>query len=647
MKRTSKNIFWVFILLFLVNPLILITLKSERSINGNYSITKLVKNIEKTTESLKVSNGASNFSKCNLTVIFHESTSSVDGNLTIDFYNNDPKNFTRLPFHLYLSGMVYDTRPGSITIVDVFKYGNFSKKLSYTVFSNDQLMWVNLSKPLEPNQRVKFIIQFNAILPDGGYDRANSHGMDIDNSRIYKFSGFYPIPCVYDQEDMWNTDPYLYTGDPFYFDMAYYNLFIKAPEEMKIAATGKLVNRFKEGSNILYHFDPIHPVREVTFSASKYFIVETKKVRNVNLSVFYLPKSYIWEDDAIEFAENALDLFNTTFGEYPYPSLNIVEEYTAFGGMEYPCQIYATEAIDDWSYPLDYKKLILEKVIVHEICHQWWYNLIGNDEIDYGFLDEGLTCWSTDYYGEVFYSDWTHFQYTPYIQLVRTYYSENQKPSKINQSIYEFISTETDYVFVAYTKAPLIFEILRGYIGTESFLNSLKAFYENYKYDHVNLKILQNTFENTTGKSLKWFFKPLFNNYYLPKYTFTDVSFNENSNLLTLSIIDTFESLNPFIYSQKIPLRILNAQNQILYSEIIWVNGTTTLNITLTGKPSLIRLIYDNNVLVQIEDTGVTSLDYRLFAPERIPGFNFKLILFIFTMFSIIIFVKRKIKIKE
>jgi aminopeptidase N len=61
------------------------------------------------------------------------------------------------------------------------------------------------------------------------------------------------------------------------------------------------------------------------------------------------------------------------------------------------------------NYPLSVKKQILEKTIAHESCHQWWYNLVGNDEIDYLFLDEGLTCWSTDYYGEHYYGNWEHF----------------------------------------------------------------------------------------------------------------------------------------------------------------------------------------------------------------------------------------------
>jgi len=42
-------------------------------------------------------------------------------------------------------------------------------------------------------------------------------------------------------------------------------------------------------------------------------------------------------------AENALILFNNTFGTYPYPTLNVVEEYTDYGGMEYPLQVYISD----------------------------------------------------------------------------------------------------------------------------------------------------------------------------------------------------------------------------------------------------------------------------------------------------------------
>ncbi|MEJ2277379.1 MAG: M1 family metallopeptidase [Candidatus Lokiarchaeota archaeon] len=555
----------------------------------------------------------SSFSKCNLTVVFSETTSSVEGNLTVDFYNNDPHNFTRIPFHLYLSGMMYDSRKGSITILDVFELGNFSQKLSYTVYNNQQLLWINLLETLQPYARVKFVISFISVLPDGGYDRANSYGSDYSNSRIYKFASFYPIPCVYDKEDQWNTDPYLHTGDPFYFDMAYYNLFIKASKDMIIAATGKLIERKEVGTIYLYHFDPIYPVREVTFSASKDFIVETTLLKGINVSVYYLPKSSeIWQGDALKYVKRALSLYNSTFGEYPYPTLNIVEEYTIFGGMEYPCQVYATEAIDTWGYPLGYKKGYLEKVIAHESCHQWWYNLIGNDEVDYGFLDEGLTCWSTDYYGEHYYADWEHFQLTPYIDEVRTNYIETGQPSRINQTVYECASTNTDYYFVSYHKAPLIFELLRDYVGSEHYLKSLKTYFKTFEFEIVDLRDLQNVFENVTGSDLDWFFYPMFDNLYLPKYSFQSPNYNHASGRLTVSIYDKFESLNPYSYSQKVPFQVLNAQDQIIFSENIWINGTTIVNISLNETPKLIKLLYNDYKLVQLDYPEQTSLSLTL-----------------------------------
>ena len=208
----------------------------------------------------ETSNLGSGYSNLTLSIVFDDTTSSVEGNLTVDFYNNDPHNFTRIPFHLYLSGMVYESRSGSITILNVTDFANPNIALPFEVIDNE-VLWVNLSETLEPMMRVQFIISFTAIIPDGGMDRANSHGADFDQSRIYKFAHFYPIPCVHDRFDGWNTDPYLSTGDPFYFDMAYYQFYIEAPNSMVIAATGKLMSKTNKGATNLYHYDPLYPVR--------------------------------------------------------------------------------------------------------------------------------------------------------------------------------------------------------------------------------------------------------------------------------------------------------------------------------------------------------------------------------------------------
>ena len=604
--------------------------------------------VEKVKDYPKLAQVSGNFSRYNLSVIMDEASSSVKGNLTVNFYNDDSVNYTRIPFHIYLSGMDYDTRPGLIEIVNVTDLDNPNIAIPFEVYSNQQIMWVNLTANLEPQKRAEFIIQFNATLPDGGIDRANSHGSDADQSRIYKFASFYPIPCVYDSEDGWNTDSYLTTGDPFYFDMAYYNFFIDAPNGMIIAATGNLEEKLENGATIWYHFNPIYPVREVTFSASQYFQVQSKISNGVNVSTYFLLNDdYLWKNSALNHAEDALNLFNNTFGTYPYPTLNVVEEYTIFGGMEYPNQVYISESIDSWGYPLDVERRLLEKIIAHEICHQWWYNLVGNDEIDVGFLDEGLTCWSTDYYGEYYHGDWEYFQYTRYIDEVRVYYANNGFSSKINQTVYECIATDTDFNYIAYKKAPLVFEKLRQTIGLTAFLEGLKLYFERHQFEIVILSDIQLAFEDVVGQSLDWFFFPWFDNFLLPNYSITRNIYNSETQNLDITVIDLNEPLNDYNYSQQVPLYVYDILNSLIFSQTVWINGTTELSFNISHQPYRVSLIYINYVLVQLTDEFDLSLDSLVQnGDQAIPGYemSFFLLLSLILIGFVIVDYRRKIK---
>ncbi len=593
-------------------------------------------------EILKLLLNDEEFSHYNLSVLLNELTSTLTGVLKVDFYNNDPVNFTKIPFHIYLSGMAFISRPGIIDILSVNKLDSSKTPLTYDEYPANQTMWVHLNSTLEPLQRVQFEIHFDATLPDGGIDRSNSHGSDSDQSRIYKCAGFYPTPCVYDIYDGWNTDPYLWVGDPFYYDMAYYDFYVTLPNGMVVAATGELVQKIDSGLNTTYYFDPIQPVREVTFSASRYFYYDSDIVNGVNVTSYYLPKSqYLWENYAINSASQALVLFNETFGEYPYPTFNLVEEYTHHGGMEYPCQVYITESLAVWDYPLFW----LENIIVHETGHQWWYNLVGNDEVDWGFLDEGLVCWSTSYFGEINHGNWEYYQYPPYIDTVRTYYTFGGLSSKINASVYEAVNASS-YYYTAYTKAPLIFEKLRRTVGNTIFLTGLKLFFTQKVYKIALLSDLQQAMESVYGSSLDWFFFPWFDNLYLPKYNILECVYDGNREILQLTINDLNEPLNDYNYSQQVQFLIYDS-NGLTYDEWIWINGTTTLNITLINNPIRVRLEYGDEVLVQLYSEIDTYLEKVLEKQVLISGYEISIVLLFCLVPLVYLIYKSSIKQKK
>jgi len=568
----------------------------------------------------KMAFNEANYSRYDLSIVFDESTSSVEGNLTVDFYNNDPVNFTEIPFHLYLFGMLNTSRPGEIKILNVSKLGNPNAALLFNISIENHIMWVKLDKTLEAYQRSQFVISFNATIPDS-WDRANSYGEDWDHSRIFTFSSFYPLPCVYDKFDGWNTDKYSLEGDPFYYDMAYYNFSIEVPNGMVIVATGKLIEKRYKGLTTVYRFDPIYPVREVTFSASRWFQVESSLINGVNISTYFLPKdTLVWSNFALNCSINAIKLFNESFGPYPYPTLNIVEWYSFFGGMEYPCQVYIAENYARKSNP----QPKIEKAIAHEIAHQWWYNLVGNDEVDWGFLDESLASWSQYYYNEKYYPNWNYFQNTSDLDYVRNFHANTGKASKINQSIYEYIASNSSWVHAQYYQAPVILEKLRRIIGNETFISGLKVFFFGYRFKIALLSDLQQSFEQASGKTLDWFFFPWFDNPYIPKYNLSNCLYRVSQNVLTITITDLNEPMNEYKYSQQVPLSVYDSIGNILYNEWIWINSTTIISIPTTTTPYNVCLWYDNDVLVQLESSDVFSIEKTvdiIFPPE--PPCNF------------------------
>ena len=209
-----------------------------------------------------------NLSSIDLSLYLNESDAIVLGNMTVDFYNSEPVAFSSIPFHLYLSGMYAEGRLGYIDILNVTALTPSPVPLTFDVYSIDQLMWVHLDEDLQPDTSVLLEIEFESVLPTNSSDRGGVSGTDIDSSKLFEFASAYPIPCVYDEYDGWNTDPYLEIGDPFYLDMAYYTMNLTLPNAMKVAATGELLGVDVGVTDTTYHYTPTIPVREVTFCAS-------------------------------------------------------------------------------------------------------------------------------------------------------------------------------------------------------------------------------------------------------------------------------------------------------------------------------------------------------------------------------------------
>jgi hypothetical protein len=465
-------------------------------------------------------------------------------------------------------------------------------------------MWVSLPDELEPSERITLSICFTTILPDGGLDRAGVFGNIENQSLVYLFASCYPIPCVYDTENGWDTNPYLRIGDPTYYDAVYYDLIVELPEDMIIAATGILYSTQLNTNTKKYHFKSEFPVREITFAYSEYFIIESMLLgninRNINTTIYYLPNSpELWNNSAL----NILDTFFTSTGGYPYPSFNVITIDHTIEGFAYPCQIYVRNSIDYYPNP----SMDFEAAIVRETIHQFFGVLTGFNEIKEPFLDEGLVAWFTDYWIDGMYPETNllgDFDYShPYYRRneLRYHYFDNGTaiPSKINRTCLEYDITEfgfTDYDFTVQTKTAVIWEKLRTKISHETFFQALTLFSNRFSFKIASTTDFQTIIEEVTGENLDWFFNPWFNNDYLPLYDVKLISFDEINYIIGVTIFDQNQQLHVYNYSQEVQVLIYDIRiENILFHADVLVNGTTSLKLKLNvyRNPGRLVLVYE------------------------------------------------------
>jgi aminopeptidase N len=206
---------------------------------------------------------------------------------------------------------------------------------------------------------------------------------------------------------------------------------------------------------------------------------------------------------AISTVENTIKIFNEQFGKYPYSSYSIVETHFPTG-MEYPGLSFIPNSYFNGSKSI----LGLEGVIVHETAHQWWYGIVGNNQIDEAWLDEGLATYSKVIYFEKTYGH--SFGKDYYEKNIHSIYENKRKSIKgkeiLLKPLNEFDGWR-EYDTLAYKKGAVLFQEVRNEVGDEKFFDILKKYYNNNKFKNVNTQDFINTVEAATNRKWEAFFE--------------------------------------------------------------------------------------------------------------------------------------------
>lgn len=118
--------------------------------------------------------------------------------------------------------------------------------------------------------------------------------------------------------------------------------------------------------------------RDFAFAIGR-FSYRSKRVDGVEIEVAAPPALKRQLPAALRRAVNAFRQMQRWYGGYNLPALRIVLGDLEFGGSEYPGIVFSTPD---------------NATIAHEVAHQWFYGIVGNDQYNDPFLDESLTAFS-------------------------------------------------------------------------------------------------------------------------------------------------------------------------------------------------------------------------------------------------------------
>jgi aminopeptidase N len=303
---------------------------------------------------------------------------------------------------------------------------------------------------------------------------------------------FYPVPVVYDNG--WRTHSYSSNGDPFYNDLYNFNVTLTAPDDYIIASSG---------TEISPRTFRAFAIRDYGMVLSKNFKTISKSSGNTDINYYYVNDNM--PEISAQTAVKAVSYFSREFGQYPYPTLAVVQTDFLHGGMEYGSLVYISADVD--SSTLSY-----QTVIVHEIAHQWWYGIVGNNQTETAWIDEGLAEYSTAVFFE------SHPEYGETIDKIAatnlsTLAMYDEILSKFGVPFDKAMSRDInafksgyEYTFCTYCRGMLLFYNIAKMTGYERFNKGLSAFMSAKRFDFGTKEALVSSLENTLNTKLVTYF---------------------------------------------------------------------------------------------------------------------------------------------
>lgn len=408
--------------------------------------------------------------------------SGITGQADIRYTNREAIPLDTVYLHLYPN--LWD---GGMTVTETQVDG---KAVRATYPSGDDVIGLPLAVPLAPGDSADLTLHFTVPVPSG--EGVGNYGEFAFQDGVLALAHFYPTVAVYDTD--WRLETPAPHGDVIFHDASLYDVTLTAPADLVVAATGATLGKTDNGDGSATWRLGGGPMRDFNVVASRDYLAASTQVGDMTVNSYFLPGDEAGGRKALDWAAQALTVYQQEFGAYPYRELDVVETGTSAGGIEYPGLV----AVASRLYSDANRQSFFESATVHEVAHQWWYNVAGNDQVNHPWLDEALTQYAT----------WRYFQDTygeagglGFIESLDSRWAAVDKTAKpIGLPVGDY--TAREYGAIVYGRGPLFFIALRDRLGAAKMTELLRRYYAEQAWAIATPEDLRALAEEVAGTSL-------------------------------------------------------------------------------------------------------------------------------------------------
>lgn len=505
------------------------------------------------------------------------------GKQKLEYTNNSPDTLDQVFFHLYFNafqpGSMMDARSRSIEDPDrrvrdkiqslkedeigyqkINSLSQDGKALKYETVGT--ILEVELAKPILPGATTVFEMDYDAQVPL----QIRRSGRDNEEGIRYSMTQWYPKMVEYDEQG-WHPNPYV--GREFHGVWGDFDVTIHIDQTYMIGATGYLQNADEIGmgygnSKVISKKETVQEekmnswnfkapmVHDFAWVADPDYTHTTIDLDNgTRLHFLYQKDSNTTNWDSLpKYAKRTFEIMNEKFGLYPYKQYTVAQG--GDGGMEYPMITLISG---------ERSKRSLIGVTVHEAIHSWYQHLLGTNEAQYAWMDEGFTSYASALVMQEFFPQYPPFRgtYYSYRQLVK---SGKQEPLTTHA---DHFHTNRAYGVAAYSMGSMFLHQLSYIIGEEDFMLGMRRYFNKWNQKHPTPNDFIRIMEKVSEMQLKWYMEQWTETTNTIDYAIDMVQPKDKQTLVRLSKIGRMpmpidlqvKLKNGKVYNYNIPLRIM------------------------------------------------------------------------------------------